>query len=145
MRRRREPTDVEVAYLRKAWHDPEITNEAIKVRLRVYSDQLYRWARELGLGARRTVNANWSDERTDELLRLHRLGLTGSEIARAMGETKNAVNLKLWRLRKAGVPVDQVEVTTLDPEYLAMLRRVAAWDAAAAKGLAAYERQVSSC
>lgn len=144
MRRKREPTADQIAYLRAVWHDESVPNAEIKRRLGVYKDLIYRWADELGLGLRRTPNANWSDARVQQLLRLHREGLTGAEIARQMGETKNAVNLKLWRLRNAGVSVDHAEVEVLDPEYLAMLRRVAAWDSAAAKGLAAYERQVAA-
>ena len=95
----------------------------------------------------------WTPEREQELRVLWSQGLTGSEIGRALGATRQAIGAKADRLRlcaRKDAPVSGRPIgggSTLKtskpvtPEYEAMLRRVAKWDSAAAHGLAVLERQ----
>ena len=46
---------------------------------------------------------NWTKETTDQLLRWRTEGLSQMEMAERLGISKNAVNCKLIRLRKAGL------------------------------------------
>lgn len=99
--------EAEMAWLRRARHDPAIGVRDIYARLRLGGSTLMRLRDELGLGP---MNG----------------GLT----------------YRTRRARTAGPASLPPAVTvTVTPEYEAMLRRVAAWDGAAARGLAVLEAQ----
>src|SRR5215471_15563844 len=72
----------------------------------VYSDCIGmggRWSPPWQPGARAMTQANWSDDRVEQLKTLWTEGLSASQIARALGGvTRNAVIGKVHRLGLAG-------------------------------------------
>lgn len=134
--------DAELGWLRMAWASQEIGVREIMEHLHLGGSTLMRLRADLQLGPKGWV---WTDERRAEAFRLSAQGWRPLAIAKHLGTTKNAVYGVLKRRGTViGGVLLQPPVRPITPEYEAMLRRVAAWDAAAANGLAALERQRAS-
>lgn len=75
--------------------------------------------------AKATHNTKWTDEMIDQLIELHRAGLTFSQIGREMGLTKSSITSKVKILVEDGIlepRVEQMAWTAEDMERLMRLR-----------------------
>lgn len=136
---RRILTDAEHAYLREAWADEQVKVPVICQRLGICEDTVRRLAKAAGLGCKAGYSGAWTSANIAELKRLFLAGHGPNEIAEQLQMTRLQVTGKLHRIYGCSRPGSVVQSIALPPEKLARLRRVAAWDAAAAKGLAVYE------
>ena len=66
----------------------------------------------------------WTDEMIDQLIELHRAGLTFSQIGREMGLTKSSITSKVRILVKGGILEPRVEQTTWTAEDMERLMRL---------------------
>ena len=74
---------------------------------------------------KKSTSNRWTEEKTRQLIELHRRNLPYSEIGRQIGVTKNAVTSKVQRLIEEGVletRYDQVTWSAEDTEKLFKLR-----------------------
>lgn len=144
MKPRRILNDIETAYLRKAWPDPEVMVAQMALRLGMCEERVRKRAREMDLGARPGISPNWPAALVAEVVRLHQAGGGPKQIGQRLGLSKDQVYGKLNRMGLIRSAVDAVQ-PDLTEEQLARLRRVARWDEAARHGLEVYEQRRAAC
>lgn len=74
--------------------------------------------------AKATYNTKWTDEMIDQLIELHRAGLTFSQIGREMGLTKSSITSKVRILVEDGILDPRVEQMTWTAEDMERLMRL---------------------